>query len=104
MVIDENILPRHEIPFLIVLTQCYSEKQGDLEKQIRSDFPEIPVVRVLAKEYKLRNGVIPANGITELLQKSILDYDKSKVHILESKLKLLSADRNKRIDKLYILL
>lgn len=90
----------HEIPFLIVLTQCYTEAQGDLEQQIRTDFPEIPIARVLAKEYKMRNGAIPAHGITELLQASILEYDKTKVHILESKLDQLSNDRKKRIQKL----
>lgn len=90
----------HEIPFLIVLTQCYTETQSDLEQQIRTDFPEIPIARVLAKEYKLRNGAIPAHGITELLQTSILEYDKTKVHILESKLGQLSNDRKKRIQKL----
>ena len=73
----------HEIPFLIVLTQCYSGEQGELERQIRKDFPEIPIARVLAKEYKLRNGIIPA-----------------KVHILESKLDKLSFDREKRIKKM----
>ena len=90
----------HEIPFLIVLTQCYTDEQSDLEKQIRKDFPEIPIARVLAKEYRLRNGVIPAQGITELLQTSILEYDKTKVHILESKLSKLSNDRKKRIEQM----
>lgn len=90
----------HEIPFLIVLTQCYTDEKGDLEQQIRTEFPEIMVARVLAKEYKSRIGVIPASGITELLQKSILEYDKAKVHILESKLSMLSTDRKKRIEKL----
>ena len=90
----------HEIPFLIVLTQCYTDEQSDLEKQIRKDFPEIPIARVLAKEYKLRNGAIPAHGITELLQTSILEYDKTKVHILESKLNKLSNDRKKRIEQM----
>ena len=27
----------HEIPFLIVLTQCYSEKQGDLDAEAQTD-------------------------------------------------------------------
>jgi len=90
----------YEIPFLIVLTQCYTDTQGALEKQIRADFPEIPIARVLAKEYRLRGGVIPAAGITELLQKSVLEYDKAKVHILESKLEKLSSDRKRRIEKM----
>ena len=90
----------HEIPFLVVLTQCYSDEQGNLERKIREDFPEIPIARVLAKEYRLRNGIIPANGVTELILTSILEYDRTKVHILESKLDKLSFDRGKRIEKL----
>lgn len=90
----------HEIPFVIVLTQCITDTPGDLEKRIRTDFPEIPIARVLAKEYRLKNGVIPASGITELLQKSLWDYDKTKVHLLESKLEKLHFDRQRRIEKL----
>lgn len=90
----------YEIPFLIVLTQCYSDEQGDLERQIKKDFPEIPIARVLAKEYRIRNGTIPACGVTELIQTSIFEYDRAKVHILESKLDKLSFDREKRIERM----
>lgn len=87
----------HEIPFVLVLTQCFSDEKGELEDQLRSDFPEIPVVRVLAKDYKLRSGTIPAYGLTKLIQQSVIDYDKNKVKILESKLGKLSEDREQRI-------
>ena len=87
----------HEIPFVLVLTQCFSDEKGELEDQLRSDFPEIPVVRVLAKDYKLRSGTIPAYGRTKLIQQSVIDYDKNKVKILESKLGKLSEDREQRI-------
>lgn len=87
----------HEIPFVLVLTQCFSDELGDLEKQIKSDFPEIPIARILAKDYKLRSGTVPAYGIENLLQKSVLDYNNSKVRILESKLKVLTDDRKRRI-------
>ena len=90
----------HEIPFIIVLTQCFSDEPGELEMKIRTDFPEIPIVRVLAKEYKFRGGTIPASGVTELLQRSILEYDKLKIHLLEGKLEKLSIDRQRRIEEL----
>ena len=87
----------HEIPFVLVLTQCFSNELGELEKQVKKDFPEIPIARVLAKDYKLRSGTIPAYGTTKLLQQSVLDYNNSKVKILEGKLNKLSDDRILRI-------
>lgn len=93
----KSLSVEHEIPFVLVLTQCYTDEQSDLEKQLRMDFSEIPIVKVLAKTYKFRNGVVQAYGISELLQRSVLDYNKCKVQILESKLLKLSEDRKKRI-------
>lgn len=87
----------YEIPFMIVLTQCYTDEEGDFEKQIKRDFPEIPVARILAKDYKLRSGLITAHGVTLLLRRSVLEYDKTKVRILESKLTKLTEDRKQRI-------
>lgn len=96
----QSLSIEQEIPFLIVLTQCYDDQQSDLERQIRIDFPEIPVARVLAKDYKLRNSTVPAYGITELLQKSVWKYNKTKVRILESKLDKLSNERKKHVENL----
>lgn len=90
----------HEIPFMLVLTQCYTDEKGELEKQIKIEFPEIPVIRILAKEYKLRSGTIPAYGIVELLQRTVWDYDKCKVRILEAKLNQLLEGRKKRIEQI----
>lgn len=90
----------YEIPFIIVLTQCYSDEQNEIETQLRKDFSEIPIFRVLAKKIKLRSGTIPASGITELLRASILEYNKAKVHILESKMDKFYYDREMRIEKL----
>lgn len=87
----------YEIPFVLILTKCLSDEMSELEEQIKNDFPEIPVARVLAKDYKLRSVTIPTFGITGLLQQSVMDYNKSKVRILESKLNTLSDDRKQRI-------
>lgn len=92
----------HEIPFVLVLTQCFSDEISELEEQLKKDFPEIPVVRVLAKDYKFRSGIVPAYGITQLLQQSVTDYNKSKVQILERKLSKLSDDRKQRIEAMRV--
>ena len=82
-----------EIPFLLVLTQCYSNEESELEMQIRNEFPEIPIARVLAKDYALRSGTVSAYGVQELLQQSVSDYDRCKVRILEDKLQQLNSSR-----------
>lgn len=87
----------HEIPFLLVLTQCYTDEQSDLEEQVRQEFPEIPVAHVLAKDYKLKTGTVPAFGVKELLWLSVSNYDNSKVRILENKLRMLNDNREHTI-------
>ena len=87
----------YEIPFVIVVTQCLSEDKGELEEQIESDFPELPMVRILAQEYRTRAGIIPAFGVEELLSRSVLDYDGHKVRILEAKLDKLMQERREKI-------
>ncbi len=90
----------YEIPFVVVVTQCLAEEKGELEKQIEADVPELPMIRILAQEYKTRAGTIPAFGVDELLSRSILDYDRSKVHILEEKLNKLFRQRQEIIQDL----
>ena len=66
----------YEIPFVIVMTQCYDDSVGELENTIRSKLPEIVTARILAKDYPRRNGkVISAYGIDRLLKLSIMDYN-----------------------------
>jgi len=90
----------YEIPFVIVITQCFSEEMGELERQIERDFPELMMIKILAQECKTRAGTIPAFGVEELLSRSILDYDRSKVHILEEKLNKLLQQRQEIIQDL----
>ena len=90
----------YEIPFVIALTQCIDDDVSELEKQLKWDLPEIAVTRVLAKDYKIRGGIVKAFGITELLRSAILDYDSSKIYILETKLLKLERDKEKRIEQL----
>ena len=82
----------YEIPFVIVLTQCFSNEEGALERQIRQNIPEVARKRVLAKDYSSRGGKISAYGITELLQLSIFKYKSLKVSILEKKLRALDIE------------
>ena len=77
----------YEIPFVIVMTQCFEDQIGELERQIRIDLPEVATTRILAEDYPLRGGsIIPAYGLDELLRLSIKEYDTLKVRVLESKL------------------
>ena len=86
----------YEIPFVMVVTQCMSEEKGELEEQIETDVPELPIIRILAQAYKTRGGTLPAFGVEELLSRSVLDYDKNKVRVLEAKLdRLIQMHQNK---------
>lgn len=79
----------YEIPFIIVLTQCFSGGEGELEKQIKNAVPEVAIRCILAKDYRVRGGVIPAFGIQDLLRTSVVDYQALKIEILEKKLEIL---------------
>jgi GTPase SAR1 family protein len=90
----------YEIPFVVVITQCYTDEQNELETLIKEHFPGMAVARILAKDYKTRGGCVKAHGLMELLQKSVGDYDKLKVSILEEKLDVLSQERANIIQRL----
>lgn len=80
----------HEIPFMIVLTQCFSDEEGELEKQIRKNLSEVSRRRVLAKDYSTRGGgVIEAYGLQELIRTSINNYKSLRVNIIEQKIDAL---------------
>lgn len=87
----------YEIPFIIVLTQCFSDEEGALEKQIKSNLKEVSLKRVLAKDVTARGMSIQAYGIEDLLRASINDYMNLKVRILEKKLIELDESRKERI-------
>lgn len=90
----------YEIPFIIVLTQCFEDVEGELEKQIRTNLTEVSRKRVLAKDYMTRGGTISAYGIEELLGMSFRDYKTLKVRILEKKLLELDKTRKERINRM----
>lgn len=82
----------YEIPFVIVLTQCFLDGESELEEQIRINLPEVSCKRILAKNFPTRGGIIPAYGIEELLKMSINDYKILKVKIIEKKLFILDEE------------
>ncbi|MDR0906785.1 MAG: GTPase domain-containing protein [Oscillospiraceae bacterium] len=90
----------YEIPFVIVITQCFSDEKGDLEKQIERDLPEISTMRVLARDYKTLAGILESFGVDALLRYTVIAYDKLKVRILESKLENLLHWREARITEI----
>ena len=83
----------YELPFIIILTQCFSDERGELEQQIEKDLPEISTIRVLAKDYRMRGGAIAAFGVNDLLYRSISEYSQKRVHILKAKLDTLLNSR-----------
>ena len=86
----------HEIPFVIVVTQCFTPEHGELEQMIEKELTEIPIRRVLARGYRFRNGLsVEPFGVEELLAHSASDYNKNKVHVLEQKLQFLQQDRKR---------
>jgi len=92
-----------EIPFIVVMTQCFSDEKSKLEQQIEADLPEITIMRILAQDYETRAGVIKAFGIRDLLNTSVFDCDKFKVRILKSKLDKLNSElyiSKDKIDKM----
>jgi len=91
----------YEVPFMIVLTQSLSQKEGALEKQIRSTMPDVLLRKVMAEKYSLANGItIPSSGVKELLKTTLTDYSRCKIRVLENKLIQLDEDRKKRIEKI----
>lgn len=88
----------YEIPFIIILTQCLSDEEGELEEQIRKNLTEVSRIRVLAKDYSTRGGLLPAYGIEKLLRTSVNDYKGLKVKILEQKIFGLDESRKERIN------
>lgn len=97
-----NLSIDHEIPFVIVLTQCFSDEEGGLEEQIRKNLPEVPRHRVLAKDYSTRGGVISAYGLEELIRVSINAYKSLKVNIVEKKINFLDKIREERIKNIEV--
>lgn len=88
----KDLSTEYEIPFVIVLTKCFSDEQGELERQIGQELSEITTIRVLAKNYRTRGGTIPAFGMNDLMCRSIAEYSEKRVHILQAKLdKLLNS-------------
>ena len=90
----------YEIPFVIVLTQCFSDEEGELEEKIRKNLQEVSRHRVLAKDYSTRGGIIPAYGVADLLKESINNYKVLKINIIEQKLFALDENRKQRIQRI----
>lgn len=84
------------IPFVIVISQCLENRKGELEGHINEVIPEIPVARVLAKEYETRAGRIESYGIANLLIATIQNYPKLKVSVATSKFEKLCEDEKKK--------
>ena len=97
----KGLSEEYELPFLVVITQSLSKKNGDLETAIASLLPNTPIAKVLAEAYPVDDDlIIPAHGVKELLKRSIRDYQIQKIQILEKKADALSAQRMQRIEEI----
>lgn len=90
----------YEIPFVIVITQCFEDEESELEIQIRENLNEVLKLRILAKEHKTRGGIIPAFGVMDLIRTSVVNYGNLKVELLERKIDELDTGRNDRINQI----
>ena len=89
----------YEIPFVVVLTQCISKKEGKLAEEIRRKMPDIPIRRIMAADYELDEGVIVKSfGLDELLKLSIRDFYHYKIKIIESVIDELVNKADTHID------
>lgn len=91
------------IPFIIVITQCLDNTEGELENQISSYAPEIPIRRILAKDYRTRVGIFEAYGLAELFDYTIKEYPKLKIALAHSKIEhfmQIEKKKNERMEKI----
>lgn len=83
----------HEIPFMIVLTQCYDlQQENAIKEAILKDFPDMPIHSLLAE----KTSKVSAYGVQGLLEKTITKFNDYKLNILNEKLKLVNTDMEKQ--------
>lgn len=88
----------YEIPFVIVLTQCISKKNGLLAEEIQKSMPKVPITRIMASDYPLDDDIIIKSfGLDELLQLSINDYYQYRINVIESVIDALSIQSEEQI-------
>lgn len=91
----------YEIPFVIVLTKCFSKKECELEKQIKKMLPEVMLKKIMAEKYPIEENLFfPAYGVEDLICSSINEYSDCKVKVLQKKINLLDERREKRIQEI----
>ena len=91
----------YEIPFVIVLTQCISKKEGRLAQEIQKRMPTIPIRRIMAQDYEFDEEVtIRAFGLDELIKLSINDYYHYRIRVIESVIDELSTKSEEKIKEI----
>lgn len=89
----KSIRLEYEIPFLIVLTQCWdSDHAENMKREIRNLYPGIPIETVLAEPFKTGPFSIPSYGVDELYQHSISKFNEFKINLLDDKLERVNHD------------
>lgn len=96
----KKISLEYEIPFVIVMTQCFIDEESEFEREIKRNMPKVTIIRVMAKDYVTRVDVAQAFGMDNLMRKSILEFNDKKTNILGDKLIELSKERKERIENI----
>ena len=97
---DENFIKEmmfdYEIPFMIVLTQCYDKRNAAaMQEKIHEIFPEMPMEIILAEDYDI--GItIGAYGVRELLDKTVTKFNDHKLNVLQKKLDRINSERSRK--------
>lgn len=90
----------YEIPFVIVLTQCISKKNGALTEEIHKKMLNVPIKRIMASDYPFDDEItIKSFGLEELLQLSIKDYCQYRINVIESIIDELTIRSGEQIKK-----
>ncbi len=91
----QSLMTDYEIPFIIVLTQAWDSKQSkEFQNTLNDKYPKLKIITILAEDYELDLGVIPAYGIDKLYNMTVYDYDDLKVSILQDKLNDIRVKKN----------
>lgn len=84
------------IPFIIVVTQCFENSVGELEREIKEMLPEMPTMHILAEDYSTRAGKYEAYGVQDLFKLTLNEYPRLKVSVAKAKFESFCAQYEER--------
>lgn len=86
----KKMMLEYEIPFVVVMTQCWDSNHAEnMKQEINQSLPGVPIECVLAEEYKVGNVRIEAYGVDNLFSETIRRFNEYKIDILGKKLEMV---------------